>query len=51
MRAGHLAHCPEHRAQHAEDTARYAEYGESIRRRDRVQLGLRIVTPRPAVQA
>jgi hypothetical protein len=31
--------------------ARIHLYGESIARRDRIQLGLRIVTPRPAATA
>lgn len=45
--AAAVADCPTHRAQHEEAEARYATYGESIRRRDRAQLGLRIATPRP----
>jgi hypothetical protein len=36
-----VADCPTHRAQAEAADARYAEYGESIRRRDRIQLGLR----------
>jgi hypothetical protein len=36
-----VADCPTHRAQHEEAEARYAEYGASLQRRDRVQLGLR----------
>jgi hypothetical protein len=34
--------CPVHRKQHEEAEARYAQYGESIERRDRIQLGLRV---------
>lgn len=36
-----FAHCPTHRAQLEESEARYAAYGESISRRDRLTLGLR----------
>ncbi|MET7294898.1 hypothetical protein ABZS79_22670 [Streptomyces griseoloalbus] len=40
-RADHLAHCVNCRERAAADEARYAEYGASLRRRDRRQLGLR----------
>ena len=38
--ADHLAHCTPCRERHEEAEARYAKYGESMRRRDRIQLGL-----------
>lgn len=46
--ADHLTRCASCRARATEADARATEYGESIRRRDRIQLGLRI-TPSPAV--
>jgi hypothetical protein len=39
--ADHLAHCDRCREQDAEFESRYAEYGASTARRDRLQLGLR----------
>lgn len=38
--ADHLAHCTNCREQSEAAEARYAAYGESIARRDRIQLGL-----------
>ncbi|TFI30129.1 hypothetical protein [Streptomyces sp. 4R-3d] len=46
--ADHRAHCTSCRGRVEEAEARYAGYGESMRRRDRVQLGLRIASA-PAV--
>jgi hypothetical protein len=42
--AEHRAHCAGCREVHAEIEARAAENGESMRRRDRRQLGLRIAS-------
>jgi hypothetical protein len=42
--ADHRAHCTSCRSRHEDAEARYAEYGESIRRRDRIQLGLHIAS-------
>jgi hypothetical protein len=39
--AEHRAHCTSCRVRAEEAEARYAGYGESVQRRDRVQLGLR----------
>lgn len=41
--ADHRAHCTSCREQAEATEARYAEYGESMARRDRIQLGLRSV--------
>ncbi|MGW1015612.1 hypothetical protein [Streptomyces niveus] len=40
--AEHRTHCSSCRVRAGEAEARYAGYGESLARRDRVQLGLRI---------
>jgi hypothetical protein len=39
--ADHRAHCTDCRKRHEAAEARYAEYGTSIQRRDRLTLGLR----------
>lgn len=40
--ADHLTHCTPCRERAERAEARYAEYGASMARRDRIQLGLRI---------
>ena len=40
--ADHLAHCTPCRERAERAEARYAEYGASMARRDRIQLGLRL---------
>lgn len=48
-RAAHNIHCTNCRERDAASDAAAAENGESMRRRDRRQLGLNIVTPRAGV--
>lgn len=49
--ADHLAHCPDCRNRAEQADARAAAYGESISRRDRLALGLRITGYATAVTA
>jgi predicted anti-sigma-YlaC factor YlaD len=47
--ADHLAHCPPCRERAEQAEARYAAYGASMARRDRVQLGLHLARRTTAV--
>lgn len=50
-RTDHLAHCTNCREQAEATEAQQAEYGASIQRRDRIQLGLRLTERARAVSA
>lgn len=49
--ADHLAHCTPCRERREATEARIAEYGASMARRDRIQLGLHLVRRTTAVTA